>query len=170
MHRLTGCGIWSWPAPGANGWHEKSDRPPHHRYVERLNIRNEYLISSHHPLRPTLRFGADRATGSTKRGQTAAEPVVSSGSRKTSIGLRQHVGKPSTASADHTDDGAHGVCRGCTPPTQEVPRRESVSVLESVPQNLTSGVEHERRRIVPRHVVGESLKILVGLWHLVRIT
>jgi hypothetical protein len=37
-----------------NGWHEKSDRPSHQRYVERLNIRNEYLISSHHPLRPTL--------------------------------------------------------------------------------------------------------------------
>lgn len=36
-----------------NGWHEKSDRPPHVRYVERLNTRNEYLISSHHPLRPT---------------------------------------------------------------------------------------------------------------------
>jgi hypothetical protein len=37
-----------------NSWHEKSDRPTHQRYVERLNTRNEYLISSYHPLRPTL--------------------------------------------------------------------------------------------------------------------
>ena len=32
----------------------KSDRPPHLRYVEQLNMRNEYLITSYHPLRPTL--------------------------------------------------------------------------------------------------------------------
>ena len=37
-----------------NGWHEKSDRPPHKRYVRRLHRRNEYLIASQHPLRPTL--------------------------------------------------------------------------------------------------------------------
>ncbi|KAA0232630.1 MAG: HNH endonuclease [Actinobacteria bacterium] len=37
-----------------NSWHEKSNRPPHLRYVERLQRRNEFLISSHHPLRPTL--------------------------------------------------------------------------------------------------------------------
>jgi 5-methylcytosine-specific restriction endonuclease McrA len=32
----------------------KSDRPPSSRHVERLGRRNEFLISSHHPLRPTL--------------------------------------------------------------------------------------------------------------------
>ena len=37
-----------------NGWHEKSDRPPDERYVQRLHRRNEYLIASQHPLRPTL--------------------------------------------------------------------------------------------------------------------
>ena len=37
-----------------NGWHEKSNRPPHLRYVERLHKRNEFLIASQHPLRPTL--------------------------------------------------------------------------------------------------------------------
>jgi hypothetical protein len=49
-------GVWNLVLACArcNGWHEKSDRPPHQRYVERLNVRNEYLISSHHPLRPTL--------------------------------------------------------------------------------------------------------------------
>ncbi|WP_137145091.1 HNH endonuclease domain-containing protein [Mycolicibacterium sp. CR10] len=49
-------GVWNLVLACArcNGWHEKSDRPPHQRYVERLNIRNDYLISSHHPLRPTL--------------------------------------------------------------------------------------------------------------------
>lgn len=33
---------------------EKSGRPPHLHYVERLNTRNEFLIASYHPLRPTL--------------------------------------------------------------------------------------------------------------------
>ncbi|MCX5042441.1 hypothetical protein OG921_04535 [Aldersonia sp. NBC_00410] len=49
-------GVWNLVLACArcNSWHEKSDRPPHQRYVERLNIRNEYLISSYHPLRPTL--------------------------------------------------------------------------------------------------------------------
>ncbi|WP_269895004.1 HNH endonuclease [Mycobacterium hippophais] len=49
-------GIWNLVLACArcNDWHEKGARPPHQRYVERLNIRNEYLISSHHPLRPTL--------------------------------------------------------------------------------------------------------------------
>jgi 5-methylcytosine-specific restriction endonuclease McrA len=49
-------GVWNLVLACArcNDWHEKSDRPPHQRYVERLNTRNEYLISSHHPLRPTL--------------------------------------------------------------------------------------------------------------------
>lgn len=44
-------GVWNLVLACArcNDWHEKSDRPPHHRYVERLNVRNEYLISSHHP-------------------------------------------------------------------------------------------------------------------------
>lgn len=37
-----------------NNWHEKGDRPPALRYVDRLHRRNEFLISSHHPLRPTL--------------------------------------------------------------------------------------------------------------------
>ena len=37
-----------------NGWQEKSDRPPHSRYVDRLLTRNESLIASDHPLRPTL--------------------------------------------------------------------------------------------------------------------
>ena len=40
--------------PDCNGWREKSDRPPAMRYVERLHRRNEFLIASHHPLRPTL--------------------------------------------------------------------------------------------------------------------
>lgn len=49
-------GVWNLVLSCArcNGWHEKSDRPPHERYVERLNTRNEYLIGSYHPLRPTL--------------------------------------------------------------------------------------------------------------------
>jgi hypothetical protein len=49
-------GIWNLvlACSGCNSWHEKSDRPPHLRYVERLHRRNEFLISSHHPLRPTL--------------------------------------------------------------------------------------------------------------------
>jgi 5-methylcytosine-specific restriction endonuclease McrA len=37
-----------------NSWHEKSNRPPHERYVQRLSVRNEFLIASYHPLRPTL--------------------------------------------------------------------------------------------------------------------
>lgn len=36
---------------GHNG---KFDATPHHTYIERLKTRNEYLISSHHPLRETL--------------------------------------------------------------------------------------------------------------------
>lgn len=34
--------------------HEKTNRPPHLRYVERLHRRIEFLIASQHPLRPTL--------------------------------------------------------------------------------------------------------------------
>jgi hypothetical protein len=40
--------------PRCNGWHEKSNRPPAAKYVARLHRRNEFLIASHHPLRPTL--------------------------------------------------------------------------------------------------------------------
>jgi hypothetical protein len=49
-------GIWNLVLACArcNGWHEKSNRPPHARYVERLHRRNEFLIASQHPLRPTL--------------------------------------------------------------------------------------------------------------------
>jgi hypothetical protein len=49
-------GVWNLvlACNNCNNWHEKSDRPPALRYVERLSHRNEYLISSHHPLRPTL--------------------------------------------------------------------------------------------------------------------
>lgn len=49
-------GVWNLVLACArcNGWHEKSDRPPHQRYVERLHRRNEFLIASQHPLRPTL--------------------------------------------------------------------------------------------------------------------
>jgi hypothetical protein len=62
-------GVWNLVLACArcNSWHEKSDRPPHLRYVERLSVRNEFLIASYHPLRPTLisQTGAsvsDRAT------------------------------------------------------------------------------------------------------------
>ena len=49
-------GVWNLVLACArcNDWHEKSNRPPDVRYVERLNVRNEFLISSYHPLRPTL--------------------------------------------------------------------------------------------------------------------
>jgi hypothetical protein len=49
-------GVWNLVLACArcNGWHEKSDRPPHVQYVERLDRRNEFLIASQHPLRPTL--------------------------------------------------------------------------------------------------------------------
>jgi hypothetical protein len=49
-------GVWNLvlACPACNSWHEKSDRPPDLRYVERLERRNEYLIASSHPLRPTL--------------------------------------------------------------------------------------------------------------------
>lgn len=47
-----------------NGWHEKSDRPPHRCCVERLNVRNEYLISSHHPSRPMLMEQINDSPGS----------------------------------------------------------------------------------------------------------
>jgi 5-methylcytosine-specific restriction endonuclease McrA len=49
-------GVWNLVLACArcNGWHEKSDRPPDVRYVERLHRRNEFLIASQHPLRPTL--------------------------------------------------------------------------------------------------------------------
>ena len=49
-------GVWNLVLACArcNSWHEKSNRPPHVRYVERLSVRNEFLISSYHPLRPTL--------------------------------------------------------------------------------------------------------------------
>ena len=49
-------GVWNLVLACArcNSWREKSNRPPHVRYVERLNIRNEFLIASYHPLRPTL--------------------------------------------------------------------------------------------------------------------
>lgn len=49
-------GVWNLVLACArcNGWQEKSNRPPHQRYVERLHRRNESLIASQHPLRPTL--------------------------------------------------------------------------------------------------------------------
>ena len=49
-------GVWNLVLACArcNSWQEKSGRPPHLRYVERLNTRNEFLIASYHPLRPTL--------------------------------------------------------------------------------------------------------------------
>ena len=49
-------GVWNLvlACPRCNSWLEKSDRPPDLRYVERLHRRNEFLIASHHPLRPTL--------------------------------------------------------------------------------------------------------------------
>ena len=49
-------GVWNLVLACArcNSWHEKSARPPHLRYVERLSVRNEFLIASYHPLRPTL--------------------------------------------------------------------------------------------------------------------
>ena len=49
-------GIWNLvlACSRCNSWHEKSDRPPHMRYVERLHRRNEFLIASEPPLRPTL--------------------------------------------------------------------------------------------------------------------
>ena len=49
-------GVWNLvlACQRCNGWHEKSNRPPHIRYVERLHRRNEWLIASQHPLRPTL--------------------------------------------------------------------------------------------------------------------
>ncbi len=63
-------GIWNLvlACSRCNGWHEKSDRPPHLRYVERLHQRNEFLISSHHPLRPTLI--AQTGTGPSRRAAT----------------------------------------------------------------------------------------------------
>lgn len=61
-------GVWNLvlACANCNGWHEKSNRPPHRRYVERLHRRNEFLIASQHPLRPTLvaqtgKTSADRA-------------------------------------------------------------------------------------------------------------
>jgi hypothetical protein len=49
-------GVWNLvlSCPRCNGWQQKSDRPPAMKYVERLHRRNEILIASHHPLRPTL--------------------------------------------------------------------------------------------------------------------
>lgn len=49
-------GVWNLVLACArcNGWHQKSDLPPAAVYVDRLHRRNEYLIASHHPLRPTL--------------------------------------------------------------------------------------------------------------------
>lgn len=40
--------------PSCNGWQQKSERPPAAKCLERLHRRNEFLIASHHPLRPTL--------------------------------------------------------------------------------------------------------------------
>jgi len=49
-------GVWNLVLACArcNGLTEKSNKPPHHKYVERLHKRNETLIASYHPLRPTL--------------------------------------------------------------------------------------------------------------------
>lgn len=63
-------GVWNLvlACSRCNSWHEKSDRPPDLRYVERLHRRNEFLISSHHPLRPTL--VAQTGGSSSKRADT----------------------------------------------------------------------------------------------------
>jgi hypothetical protein len=56
-------GIWNLvlACPCCNRW-DKSSRIPVVKYLERLHRRNEYLISSHHPLRDTLM----RQTGMTE--------------------------------------------------------------------------------------------------------
>lgn len=67
-----------------NGWHEKSHRPPHVRYVERLHRRNEFFIASQHPLRPTLI--AQTGSSSTDRAATlrrAHDEVTVDGARTT---------------------------------------------------------------------------------------
>lgn len=59
-------GVWNLvlSCPRCNGWQQKSDRPPAMKYVERLHRRNEFLIASHHPLRPTLIAQTGESTAS----------------------------------------------------------------------------------------------------------
>ena len=54
--RTCSDGVWNLVLACArcNGWHVKGARPPHVRYVERRNVRNEFLIASYQPPRPTL--------------------------------------------------------------------------------------------------------------------
>jgi hypothetical protein len=49
-------GVWNLvlACPECNGTAEKGARLPAKEYLERLHIRNEFLIGSHHPLRETL--------------------------------------------------------------------------------------------------------------------
>tara|TARA_B100000315_G_C14361650_1_gene488744 strand:+ start:47 stop:556 length:510 start_codon:yes stop_codon:yes gene_type:complete len=49
-------GIWNLvlACKDCNGSSGKSGQIPHEKYLTRLNKRNNYLISSHHPLRETL--------------------------------------------------------------------------------------------------------------------
>lgn len=73
-------GIWNLvlACGRCNGWHGKSNRPPHVRYVERLHRRNEFLVASHHPLRPTLveqTGGTSRARRDTLRSALAEVTV-----------------------------------------------------------------------------------------------
>lgn len=77
-------GVWNLvlACKRCNGWHEKGSRPPATRYVERLHRRNEFLISSHHPLRPTLI--AQTGSSDTERAATlrrAHDDVSASGAR-----------------------------------------------------------------------------------------
>jgi 5-methylcytosine-specific restriction endonuclease McrA len=69
-------GVWNLVLACArcNGWHEKSDRPPHVRYIERLHRRNEFLIASQHPLRPTLIAQTGSSVGD--RAQTLRQAYV----------------------------------------------------------------------------------------------
>jgi hypothetical protein len=50
-------GVWNLvlACPRCNrGVEGKFDRPPHPGYLDRLRMRNDFLIQSHHPLRETL--------------------------------------------------------------------------------------------------------------------
>lgn len=77
-------GVWNLVLACArcNGWHEKSDRPPHGLYVERLHHRNETLIASQHPLRPTI----ISQTGTTE--DERAQTLLRAHSDATSGGVR----------------------------------------------------------------------------------
>ncbi|HEX2575018.1 MAG TPA: hypothetical protein VHK88_01630 [Aquihabitans sp.] len=97
----TGAVVGGAPVDGAwnlvlacarcNGWHEKSNRPPHLRYVERLHRRNEYLIASQHPLRPTLM--AQTGSSQVERASTlqhAYDEVTAHGGRTAWLAADEH--------------------------------------------------------------------------------